>query len=92
MTKAEALLEEQLESVSQRGENTHRKYSRYAVCRKTVVPEILHCLRKDTIISIVVLRYSQNVKKLQNVTAIKLYTSFVINFMKQSSSLTTPVA
>jgi 23S rRNA maturation mini-RNase III len=31
MTKAEALLEEQLESVSQRGENSHRKYSRYAV-------------------------------------------------------------
>jgi hypothetical protein len=38
MTKAEALLEEQLESVSQRGENNHRKYSlldssRYAVFR-----------------------------------------------------------
>jgi len=31
MTKAEALLEEQLESVSQRGENSHRKYSRYVV-------------------------------------------------------------
>jgi hypothetical protein len=27
MTKAEALLEEQLESVSQRGESNHRKYS-----------------------------------------------------------------
>jgi hypothetical protein len=36
MTKAEALLEEQLESVSQRGENSHRKYSRYADYRKTV--------------------------------------------------------
>jgi len=31
MTKAEALLEEQLESVSQRGESNHRKYSRYVV-------------------------------------------------------------
>lgn len=31
MTKAEALLEEQLESVSQRGESSHRKYSRYVV-------------------------------------------------------------
>lgn len=31
MTKAEALLEEQLESVSQRGESNHHKYSRYAV-------------------------------------------------------------
>lgn len=37
MTKAEALLEEQLESVSQRGEDSHRKYSRYAVYRNIVV-------------------------------------------------------
>jgi hypothetical protein len=77
MTKAEALLEEQLESVSQRGEDSHHKYSRYAVYRKIMVLGFL-------LQFLGIHRVGQNCGTL---TTIIFYTSFVINFMEQSSYL-----